>query len=77
MTIEKEFGLQPLDALMIKFELKNTDLVEVSTEQLTHKMVAKGRNGRCLTPKIKNKILAAVKLLRPEQKITLKELFNY
>ena len=78
MTInENELGLQPLDALMTEFEITNNDLVSASTEQLTHKMVSKGRSGRRLTINIQNKILTALKILRPEQTVTLKELFNY
>ena len=74
---EKEFGVQPIDQLMVKEGLSNTDLVEASTQQLTHKMVAKARNGRRLTTNIKNKILVSVKSLRPQLTITFKELFNY
>ena len=72
-----ELGPQPLDALMIQWEITNTDLVSASTQQLTHKMVAKGRSGRRLTANVQNKILAAFKIVRPEQTVTLKELFNY
>ena len=45
----RDFGLQPLDGLMTALELANNDLVAASTEQLTHKMVAKGRRGRWLS----------------------------
>lgn len=76
-TMERELGIQPLDALMNKLEIPNTDLVKASTEQLTHKMVAKGRSGRRLTPNVKYKILAALTTLRPEEKVGLKDLFNY
>ena len=73
---EFEFGIQPLDLLMEKFKLSNTDLVDASTKQLTHKMVAKARRGRRLTNNIQNKILEALKSLRPDEKLTLKDLFN-
>ena len=46
---KREYGLQPLDGLMTELELVNHDLVAASTEQLTHKMVSKGRKGRWLT----------------------------
>ena len=74
---DKELGIQPLDTLMINWGIKNTDLVDASTQQLTHKMVAKGRRGRRLTVKIQNKVLAALKTLRPEEKLNLKQIFNY
>lgn len=88
---EKELGAQPLDALMTRLGLSNHDLVEVSTEQLTHKMVSKGRKGRRLTPNVKTKILhafhAALKKRRtssvatqldgPDQKFAHRDLFNY
>ena len=78
MTIEEiELGIQPLEALMVRLKITNHDLVKASTEQLTYKMVAKGCRGRKLTPNVQHKILAALKVLRPEQSFTLKELFNY
>lgn len=43
----------------------NADLVRVSTEQLTFKMVQKARKGKPLTPNVKKKIRAALKALDP------------
>jgi hypothetical protein len=88
---EKELGVQPLDALMTRLTLANHDLVKASTEQLTHKMVQKGRKGRRLTPHVKTKILnalhAALQSRRaspeagrtavPGQKFAHRDLFNY
>ncbi len=65
----------PLDSLMTRLNLTNHDLVAASTEQLTHKMVAKGRKGRKLTPNVQHKIWSALKTLKPEVAVTLKELF--
>ncbi len=67
---------QPLDELMNLLGLNNHDLVAASTEQLTHKMVQKGRKGRPLTRNIQTKILRALQTAaqRPFQ---LEELFNY
>jgi hypothetical protein len=42
-------GSQPLDQLMERWKLDAHDLVEVSTEQLNHKQVQKGRSGKRLT----------------------------
>lgn len=67
--------MQSLDALMIRLELSNADLVKASTEQLTFKMVQKGRKGKPLTLNVQNKILRALQTLRPEDNITLKDIF--
>jgi len=75
--INYDLGTQPLDAVLTRLELSNSDLVSVSTEQLTHKMVQKGRKGRRLTPNVQHKILNALNTLKPEAHFTMKDLFNY
>ncbi len=65
----------PLDALMARLELSNADLVRASTEQLTFKMVQKGRKGRKLTLNVQHKILSALRTLRPDEKLGLKDIF--
>ncbi|MBF0388168.1 MAG: hypothetical protein HQL20_10015 [Candidatus Omnitrophica bacterium] len=75
MPIEQ--GVQPLDALLAELSLTNADLVAVSTRQLSFKAVQKGRKGRFLTPNMKNKILTALRDLRPGRNFSLKDLFNY
>ena len=72
-----ELGLQPLDAVMTRLGLANSDLVEASTDQLSHKMVQKGRKGRRLTPHIQTKILKALNSASTEKKFIAKDLFNY
>lgn len=72
-----EMGVQPLERLMAELGLKNSDLVEHSREQLTHKMVAKGRKGRRLTLNAQLKILSALNRCRPEKKHSLEEIFTY
>src|SRR3990167_4963793 len=58
---------QPLDALMNKLNISNADLVKASTEQLSFKMVNKGRAGnRRLSPNVQDKILTALLTLKPE-----------
>ena len=74
---EKDLGAQPLNAIMIQLELSNNDLVSASEEQLTHKMVQKGRKGRRLTPNIKVKILKALEKVAPARNFSHKDLFNY
>ncbi len=77
MTAQKDLGLQPLDAIMTGRRLSNSDLVSVSTRQLTHKMVQKGRKGRRLTPHIQMKILQALNAAIVDRKFKIEELFNY
>jgi len=72
-----EKGVQPLDALLTELHLKNTDLVAVSSEQLTHRMVAKGRKGRRLTLNAQTKILKALNGAQAEKEYLLHNLFNY
>lgn len=69
-------GVQPLDALMTALGLKNSDLVAVSEEQLTHKVVQKGRRGRQLTRNAQMKILKAFEKAAG-RKAALEELFTY
>jgi len=75
--MDNDLGLQPLDAVMIRLGLTNADVVKASVRQLTFKMIQKGRKGRRLTPNIQHKILEAFHVLKPEEKFTLKDFFNY
>ncbi len=77
MNEERDFGSQPLVEVMKRLGLTNDMLVKASTEQLTFKMVTKGAKGRKLTSNAQYKILAALHTLKPEEKFTLKDLFNY
>lgn len=72
-----KYGFQPLDEIMTHFGISNSDLVRVSTEQLTHKMVQKGRKGRRLTPYVKQKIANAINAAQKEHVFTIRDLFNY
>ena len=73
----RELGTQPLDSVLTRLGLANSDLVSASTEQLSHKMVQKGRKGRRLTPNVRLKILNALNAASTEEKFTMKDLFNY
>ena len=74
--MEREFGEQPISALLVSLGLDNHDVVAASTEQLTHKMVAKARRGRWLTMRIRLKILRALNAASGNV-YTLADLFNY
>jgi len=74
--IELNLGEQPISTLLAAHGLKSHDLVAVSTEQITHKMVARACKGRRLTPNVQAKLIRAMnaathKTFRPN------ELFNY
>ena len=72
----REYGIQPIDAIMQENGLDNHAVVAASTEQLTHKMVAKARSGRFLTMNVRQKVLRALnKALKAD--FTVKQLFTY
>ncbi len=56
----RDFGPQPIADLMQQLHLKPHDLVEASTEQLTHKMVARAIKGRRLTSNSKGIVQRAM-----------------
>ena len=64
-TPERDFGPQPLDALLTELGIENHALVAASTEQLTHKQVQKARKGRYITINIQRKILKALNTAVP------------
>jgi hypothetical protein len=77
---ERDLGVQPLDALMLRLEIDNHALVASSTEHLTHKMVNRGRKGRRLTLNIQDKITLAVNAVlkgKEHEPVVAKDLFNY
>ncbi len=84
---QRDLGDQPLDQMVSAWGLENHDLVEVSTEQLTHKQVQKARKGRRLTLKMMQKVTRAFNVaiwykLNKEQKEQYyeymhRDLFNY
>jgi len=71
-----DLGLQPLSGIMDALGLKAADLVAHSTEQLTHKMVARARKGRRLTLNTKNKVLNALNAASGKV-FRMEDLFNY
>jgi len=56
----RDFGVQPLDRLMLELGLGNHELVLASPGQLTHKQVQKARKGRRLTPNLQRKVKEAL-----------------
>lgn len=84
---DTDLGTQPLDQLLTDWGLTNHEMVEVSTEQLTHKQVQRARKGRRLTLKMMMKVTRAFNVtiwhsLNDEEKEAYfeygwKHLFNY
>jgi hypothetical protein len=73
---QRDFGIQPLAKIMEDSKLTAHQLVEHSSNQLTHKMVARAVKGRWLTRNVKTKILSALNAaLMSEYK--LPDIFNY
>lgn len=74
--IERNLGEQPVAALLSRHELKPHDLVAASTEQITHKMVARACKGRRLTPNVQRKIANALNAATGAN-YSPDDLFNY
>lgn len=78
---ERNFGAQPLDALMKEHGVDNHALVAASTEPMTHKAVQRARRGRKLTRHMQRRMVAAFnKVLQQqgvEEPFALRQLFNY
>ncbi|UCD49104.1 MAG: hypothetical protein JSW27_16410 [Phycisphaerales bacterium] len=74
--IERNLGVQPIAQIMVSHGLKPHDLVAASTEQITHKMVARACKGRRLTFKVQAKIRNALNAAT-EKQYALSELFTY
>ena len=72
----RNHGPQPLAGLLARHALKTQDLVEASTEQITHKMVARAVKGRRLTNNVQSKLQRALNKLTGEN-YRLADLFNY
>jgi hypothetical protein len=74
--IDRNLGEQPIAEIMAKHGMKPHDVVAASTEQLTHKMVARAVKGRRLTPNIQAKVLIALNKATGKS-YSLGDLFNY
>ena len=76
MDIERNLGEQPIAKIMLDRGLKAHNLVAASTEQITHKMVARACKGRKLTPNVKSKIRNALNKATGEEH-AISGLFTY
>ena len=76
IEIERNLGEQPIARVLVDHGLKAHDLVAISTEQLTHKMVSRACKGRRLTPNVQSKIREALNESTGKQ-YSMEELFTY
>ncbi len=72
----RDMGEQPIAKLMELNGLHPSDLVDISTEQITYKMLSRAVKGRRLTINVQSKILNAINKAQAKQ-YQLKDLFNY
>ena len=76
IEIERNLGEQPIARIIVDHGLKARDLVAVSTQQLTHKMVSRACKGRRLTPNVQSKIRDALNE-STDKEYSMEELFTY
>jgi hypothetical protein len=76
MQIERNLGLQPIAAILEGHALRHHDLVASSSEQITHKMVARACKGRRLTSNVKVKLRDALNGATGSE-YTISDLFTY
>ena len=82
-AIERNLGIQPLDAILTEHSLGNHDIVTACDEPLTHKAVQRARKGRRITKHMQRRITAALNKAVTLQGKTLErewpvsELFTY
>lgn len=73
---EHNLGPQPIEDVLEKHGLSHHDVVAASTEQITHKMVARACKGRKLSRRVQLKLLRAVNTAA-EADYKLSDLFTY
>lgn len=74
--MERDLGEQPIAGIMQEHSLKASDLVEASTESITHKMVSRACKGRRLNPHVQAKIVRALNAATGKA-FTVLDLFTY
>lgn len=74
--LERDLGEQPIARIMSDQGVRSRDLVEISTDHLTYKMVSRACKGRRLTPNVQSKILHALNAFTRKE-FSLEELFTY
>ena len=75
-VVERNLGEQPIARIMKDNAMVARDLVNVSTQHITHKMVSRACKGRRLTPNVKSKIRDALNTAT-DKTYSMEELFTY
>lgn len=80
--VERNLGVQPMDALMTLHAVNNHEVVAASKEPMTHKAVVRARKGRKLTPHMQRRMVTALtSVLKQrgvlETDLALTDVFNY
>ena len=74
--MERNLGEQPIKQIIEQHDLKSSDLISASTENITYKMLSRACKGRRLNPNVQQKICNS--LNNATGKVFLiKDLFNY
>lgn len=79
-AIERNMGVQPLDAVLRAHAWTNHDIVAVSLHPLTHKAVQRARSGRRLTIRTMRHVTEALNRCLAdagEQPVAMRDVFNY
>jgi hypothetical protein len=74
--MERDLGRQPIVDVLARHGLASKDLVAASTEQITHKMVARAAKGRRLSEHVMAKVVRALNAATDETYST-GDLFTY
>lgn len=74
--MERDLGPQPIAAIIAEHNLKNSDVVSASSENITHKMVSRACKGRRLTPHVQTKVCKALNSATGKS-YSVQELFTY
>lgn len=75
-AVQRNLGRQPISDIMDKAKVTAHDLVSASTEQITHKMVARACKGRRLTTKVQHKVCNALNVVLKKD-YSVGDIFNY
>ena len=76
LEIERNLGEQPIARIMADHGLKAGDIVAISTEQITYKMVYRACKGRRLTHNVQSKLRDALNKSTGKE-YSLEGLFTY
>jgi len=74
--MERDLGEQPIKQIIAQSNFENSDLVAVSKENITYKMLTRACKGRLLTSSVQQKICNSLNNATGKN-FSVKDLFNY